>query len=147
MDAIVTLMATLVGAGIAFFGQWVFQRQQRRERVGELLLRQCSRLVALNDDFENRLWEERILHLKGRVKKWDLTSSRLAVANLRILSGDPRLDNALNRLHGAGVKLGAHWRIQHADDEELAKLLIDFRTARGEFLSTSRVVVRKTLGP
>jgi hypothetical protein len=146
MDAVITLMATLVGAGIVLFGQWILERRQRAARFGELLLEQSALLLALNDDFDNRLWEERVLGLAGRVDSWDLASSRLAKAKLEILKPDPRLERALIRLHSTGVSLGDYWRRHHADDRKLEKFLADHQAACHEFREASSAPVRKVFG-
>ncbi len=145
MGAIVTLTATLVGAGIAFLSQWLFDRRQRTGRLGELLLEQSALLLALNDDFENRLWEERSLKLKDRVDTWDFTSSRLAKSKLEILSTDRELNNALSKLHLAGVCLGAYWRRGNCDEDILDGYLTAYRSARVEFLAASSAAVRGVL--
>jgi hypothetical protein len=143
MDALVTLLATLAGAGIAFFSQWIFDRRQRTDRLGKLILKYGALLLAVNEDFENRLWEERVLGLKERVDNWDLASSRRARLNLEILSADPILKQALSRLHSTGVAVGSYWRINRSNDKKLEALLADHQVARKEFQAATSVAVRK----
>ncbi len=102
-------------------------------------------LLALNDDFENRLWEERELGLQERVSNWDLTSSRIAKAKLQILSGGSDLDAAVRQLHSAGVELGRYWRKGSPDDAEVDKLIEAHRSARRTVLDASATIGRKIL--
>jgi hypothetical protein len=123
----------------------------------EILLKQSALMLALKDDFENRLWEEREVGLRDRVSEWDLTSSRLAKAKLQILSGSKDLDAAVAKLHTTGVKLGRYWR-QHSrsqlrqpgprqiDEAEPDRLLAAHRAARQTFLDASTDLGGRTLG-
>lgn len=146
MDALLTLAATLVGAGIAFLSQWLFEKRRRDEQLGAQLLEQSALLLTLNDDFENRLWEERSLKLKKRVDEWDLVSSRIAKSKLEILSNDKQLNDALARLHLAGVVLGAYWRQGDCDKAILEEYVTEYRSARLEFLEASSIAIRKVAG-
>jgi hypothetical protein len=83
-----TLAAAVAGAAIAILGQYFSARRGDRARLGELLLEQCAELVARNEDFRNRLWEERTLGMAGRVDSWDLGGNRLVSARLRLLCAD-----------------------------------------------------------
>jgi hypothetical protein len=149
MESVLAIIATIIGATIAFASQWTFDRRHRRQRFQELLLEQSAILLALNDDFENRLWEERALGLENRVSEWDLTSSRLAKAKLQIISGSKDLDAAVATLHATGVELGRYWRQRQRqrqrqqDDAELERLLDAHRQARQTFLDASAVYGRK----
>ncbi len=103
MQAWVTLIATLAGAAVALFGQYVVRRGEIRTRHGELVLEQCAQVVALAHDYTNRIWEERQLFLKGRVQGWDFRANQQAVARLSILCADPALMRTLDDLRGCYV--------------------------------------------
>ena len=54
MDA---LIGALAGASVAWAAQYVTRRSEVRERQGNLLLEQCALIVALSEDYRNRVWE------------------------------------------------------------------------------------------
>lgn len=145
MDAWLALLAAVAGAAIALVGQYVVTAKQTRTRAGELILEQASALVALADDFRNRLWEERELGLTGRVEGWDLAAHRLAAARLRILCDDPALLAALDEFTAAGGRLGGYWRRGGVDPEELDRRWTRDRAAVDAFIEASRATVRKRM--
>lgn len=55
----VGLIGVLAGALIAFVSQYLVGRSERQERNEALLLEQCALLIALSEDYRNRVWEER----------------------------------------------------------------------------------------
>jgi hypothetical protein len=142
MDAWATVVGTIAGAAIALAGQWAVVRGQRRTRVGELLLEQCARVVALNEDFRNRLWEERTLSRPGRVESWDLGAARLAAAQVRILCMDADVLAALSELGTAGRELGAYWRRGDIDEAELEYRYHRQKAAIEQFSETAAALVR-----
>jgi hypothetical protein len=82
------------------------RRSEARERSETLLLEQSAVIVALSEDYRNRVWEERAQVASDVVGAWDIGTYRLAEARLRILSRDPEILDALDRLHKS---LGAPW--------------------------------------
>ena len=75
-------------------------------------------LIALSQDFRNRVWEERKLGLGGQVAQWDLASFRLSEARLRILCRDQDVLAAAAVLRKSGGNLGRLWRLTaHTEDE------------------------------
>lgn len=133
MEAWAVVVAAVAGAAIALLGQWVAQRGERRTRAGELLLEQCALVVALNEDFRNRLWEERTLQQAGRVDGWDLGAARLAYARIRILCDDADVLAALDEIGITGKDLGAYWRRGHIDEEEFERRYERQKTATARF--------------
>jgi hypothetical protein len=121
MEAWAVVVAAVAGAAIALFGQWTAKRGERRTRVGELLLEQCTLLIALNEDLRNRIWEERTLQQAGRVDGWDLGSARLAMARIGILCDDADVLAAVDEIGTAGKDLAAYWRRGDIDDEEFER--------------------------
>jgi hypothetical protein len=64
----------LAGALLAFGGQYLRSRAERQERGETVLLEQFAVLVALSEDFRNRVWEERHEVASDVVAGWDLVS-------------------------------------------------------------------------
>jgi hypothetical protein len=140
------LLGAAVGAAIAMVGQFVTSRSDRKGRVAELLLEQCARVVALEDDFRNRLWEERHLGQAGRVDGWDLGAYRLASARLRLLTVDQDLLARLQELADAGKSIGRYWRTGERDSDELDRLWRRQRQAIDLFVAASGNIVRQRVG-
>jgi hypothetical protein len=146
MDAWATLLAAVAGGLIAILGQYVAKRGESRTRNHELLLEQCSYLVASSQDYRNRLWEERELGLAGRVDGWDLAADRLASARLRILCDDKALLAALDELQYSGGQLGAYWRRGRIDLPELKQRYDRYKAAINGFIAASAALIRPRLG-
>jgi hypothetical protein len=102
---------------MALLGQYVLARSDTRERASAALLEHCATLVALSEDFRNRVWEERNLDVAGAVAAWDLAQYRLAGARLRILCPDPHLAAAVIALAASGTELGKAWRLPGRKDD------------------------------
>jgi hypothetical protein len=78
MDAWVGLVGVVAGAFVAFGGQYLMNKTERQERNTALLLEQCSLIIALSQDYRNRVWEERNQVASDVVGKWDIGTHRLA---------------------------------------------------------------------
>ncbi len=76
MAAWAGLVGVVVGALIAFAGQYVMGRGEKQERFDALLLEQFAVIIALSEDFRNRVWEERNHVASDVVGKWDLEAYR-----------------------------------------------------------------------
>jgi hypothetical protein len=146
MTAWIALLAAVAGGSIAIAGQYVIGRSERITRRAELVLDQCAQLIALSEDFRNRLWEERVLGLKDRTTVWDLHAFRLAEARLRILCGDPKVLAALNNLNSSGKALGAYWRRGEINANELGLRYEQNKAAVEGFVAASAQLVRRRLG-
>lgn len=72
MAAWVGLAGVVAGALIAFAGQLAMQRRGERDRFDSLLLEQFAMIIAISEDFRNRVWEERNQVASDVVGKWDL---------------------------------------------------------------------------
>jgi hypothetical protein len=55
MASWIGLVGALAGASIALLGQYTFKKLERRHGNLALLYEQCAQLVALSEDFRNRL--------------------------------------------------------------------------------------------
>ncbi|NYH45878.1 hypothetical protein HNR22_005605 [Micromonospora jinlongensis] len=117
MAAWIGLLGALAGAGMALLGQYLLRRSDTRERARAALLDHCAAVVALSEDYRNRVWEERHLDAAGAVAAWDLHQYRLAEARLRILCPDRRLAAAVVALDAAGKQLGRAWRLPGRKDD------------------------------
>ena len=82
------LAGVVAGAVIAFGGQYLLRRAERQDRNDALLLEQFAIIIALSEDYRNRVWEERNQVANSVVNAWDLGTYRLAEARLRVLSRD-----------------------------------------------------------
>ncbi|HEY6797694.1 MAG TPA: hypothetical protein VI248_23715 [Kineosporiaceae bacterium] len=141
MQTWVAFLSAVAGGAIALAGQYLTRRLENRSRGGELLLELCATVVALNEDFRNRLWEERRLGQTGRVDGWDLAGTRLAEARLRIVARDQRLLDALDEVTTSGGSLGSYWRRGQLEEGELQRRSDRNKDAIAAFLRVARDVV------
>jgi hypothetical protein len=142
MDGFLGLVGAAVGAAIAICGQLVTTRTERRSRVAELLLEQCAQAVALEEDFRDRLWEERRLGHAGRVDAWNAGAKGLADARLRLLSRDERLLSAARELGESGTALAGYWRSGQRESDEIDRLWKRHRLAVDTFIEVSGGMIR-----
>jgi hypothetical protein len=142
MNALITLFAAVAGASIALAGQYLTRRGEVRTRTGDFVLDQCASIIALSDDFRNRVWEEKELGLTGKVDEWDLTGYRHAAARLMILSGDAGLLGALEDLTESGKRLAGYWRRGQVDPAELERRREEDKEVCARFVAASA----RTLG-
>ncbi|MFF4227754.1 hypothetical protein [Streptomyces sp. NPDC001820] len=145
MDAWGTLLATITGAAIALLGQHLNKRSEARAKTVELLMDACAQIAASSGDFLNRVWEEQVLNLEGRVIEWDLASHRLASARLQILAHDAGLLAALREVNDAGQALGAYWRRGDTEESEYQARRDRCRAAMHSFIEQSSRVIGKRL--
>ena len=141
------LVGVLAGALIAFGGQYLLRRTERQERNDTLLLEQFALIVALSEDYRNRVWEERNQVASGVVHAWDLGAYRLAEARLRVLSRDPSLVAAPEALHEAGGHLGKTWRLTPSDQAAVDNAWRAHRAAINQFVAASSQVLRRRTIP
>jgi hypothetical protein len=146
MDAWIGLIGALAGAGIALVGQYSVRRAEAQERAASTLLEQCATLVALSEDFRNRVWEERRLNVSGSVSNWGIGEQRLVEARLRIACPDAHLLDAVLDLRATGQELGKVWRMQDRNDEVVEAAWRAHRESLNTFIRVSGVVVRSSAG-
>ncbi|MFE6160381.1 hypothetical protein ACFQ7F_15880 [Streptomyces sp. NPDC056486] len=145
MNAWGTLLATIVGAAIALLGQRLAKRAEDKARLSELLMEQCALIASSVTDFEDRIWEERVLGMEGRVSGYDLPAHVLASVRLRILTRDAALLAALDELDTAGKELGSYWRQGRVDDDAYTRLWTRHHKAIPKFINASGEAVRRRL--
>jgi hypothetical protein len=135
------LIGVVAGALIALSGQYATRSADTQERTRTLLLEQFAVLIALSEDYRNRVWEERTQVAMGVVAAWDLGTYRLAEARLRVMCRDAVLLRALDTLHEQGKALGKAWRLEPRDEADVASALKDHRAAIEQFVAASARVV------
>lgn len=138
MQAWVGLIGGIVGAVLAMLGQWANNRSASRRRFAELIIAQCSQLIALSEDYRNRVWEERRELSTDAVARWDLGGYRLAEAHLEILSVDNALLSTLGDLKRTGTDLGTAWRLSRQEDGVVEAAWQAHRRALDDFIDVAR---------
>lgn len=141
------LAGVVAGALLAFSGQYLLRHTERQERNDTLLLEQFALIIALSEDYRNRVWEERNQVARGVVNRWDLGAYRLAEARLRVLSRDSALVTALETLHEAGGQLGKAWRLTSSDEAAVTSAWVAHRAAIEQFVAASSQVLRRRTIP
>jgi hypothetical protein len=142
MAAWIGLVGVVAGAFVAFSGQYLMSRTERQERNTALLVEQCALIIALSEDYRNRVWEERNQVASDVVGKWDIGTYRLAEARLRVLSLEPDFLAALEALHNSGIALGRAWRLGTSDDATVDNAWAASRDALERFVSFSSQIIQ-----
>lgn len=102
-----------------------------------------SVVVALAEDYKNRVWEQRNGLSNDSVAGWNFRESSLAQARIQILTGDEGLLSAERTLSRAGTALGRAVRLDTGDVEELELAWQAYKAALENFVAESRRVVAK----
>lgn len=139
------LVGVVAGALIAFGGQYLMRRADRQERVDALLLEQFAQVIALCEDFRNRVWMERLQVASDVVDEWDFGTYRLAEARLRVLSQDSQLMAALEALLETGKELDRAWRVTPSDEAAVDKAWKANREAVERFVAVSSQMIRHSV--
>lgn len=142
MYAWIGLAGVVAGALIAIGGQSLNHRSQVRVQNADRLLERLALIVALSEDFRNRVWEERNNVADKVVREWDLGAYRLAEARLKILCPSPGLLSALEVLHDAGSDLGRVWRLLPHDSDRVQSTWEAHRHAIDSFAAAAADQVR-----
>lgn len=137
----------VAGALIAVVSRYLGRGSEARERRDALLLDQLTVLVALSEDYRNRVWEERHKVATGVVAAWDIGAYRMAEARLRILCHDPNVLSALISIAQAGTELGKSWRISPKDEARTQAAWEAHRAAVDQFIAASSQVFRRQPAP
>lgn len=145
MTGWIGLIGALAGAAIAMAGQYLFRLLESRRDDAKLFLEQCAQVVALEEDFRNRIWEERHLNADS-VREWNLRDAMLATARLRIISTDREVLRTLEILHKSGQELGKVWRTNKAEGDDLTRAWQQHRRSLDQFVDAVRPVSQALLG-
>jgi hypothetical protein len=140
MGAWIGLVGVVAGTLVAFIGQYIVRNSDSRERREAHLLEQLAILLALSEDYRNRVWEERNKVATGVVAAWDLSAYRHAEAQVRILSRDSNVLSALMSLKKTGAELGRSWRLAPEDESRTEAAWKAHRTAVDQFIAASSQV-------
>lgn len=140
----VGLVGVVAGAAIALFGQHNLRRLDRRDGDAGLMLEQCATVLALSEDYRNRVWEERLLGARDAVEAWDLREYRMAEARLRVLSADQSLLDALAAVGNAGQRLGKLWRVAPEEGDALDTAWVAYKVAVHNFEASARNALRRS---
>ncbi len=108
-----------MGALLGFFGQHLNRKFELLDRRGELLLEQAAIIVAMSEDFRNRVWAERNNLAADVVQAWDYGAYRLAEARVLLLCREPGVVAAINSLRKNGHALDNSWRLRDRDESEV----------------------------
>jgi hypothetical protein len=139
MDAWAGLLGAVIGGLLTMAGQQLTTRRDvtyRRRR--DELLASVSILIALSEDYRNRVWEERHGLSTTVVAEWDLTAYRLAHARLSVLLTDIDALLVLEQLQQTGRTLGRVWRTQRADGPDVQAAWEKHKEAVNRFLIVGR---------
>ncbi|MEM7272758.1 MAG: hypothetical protein AAF547_06745 [Actinomycetota bacterium] len=141
MEVWIGLVGAVAGATVAFAGQYFVSRAELGAAHRASVLEHCVELIALSEDFRNRLWEERRLATTGSVQGWDLNAYRRAEAALRLLTQDAQLHAAVDELRQTGQDLGSLWRRRghDGDQEQLESYLNAHQAAIKTFIRIANV--------
>ena len=144
MGAWIGLAGVIAGALVAFVSQYVLRGAETRDRRDSLVLEQLATLIAMSEDFRNRVWEERHKVASGVVADWDIRTHRLAEARLQLLCTDDGLLSALGSLPATGQELGRTWRSSPEDEARVQSAWEAHRTAMSQFITAgSRAFTRR----
>ena len=119
MAAMIGLIGAILGAAIVLLGQMLTQRSAHRQENLRLLLESCAEVSAQEEDYRNRVWEERKAGKVGVVDQWNVGAHRLADARVRLLTGRPGIVSALDDIRTTGRDLGKAWRLNPEDDDRV----------------------------
>lgn len=145
MGSWVGVIGALAGASIALMGQYLFKRLDRRHGDITLILEQCARLIALSEDYFNRLWEERRLGAETAVADWDYHDYQMAEARIRLLCNNDQLIHALDQLRATGKELGKAWRLTRSDTVHLQQAWDANKQALRDFTNVAGSVIQRRL--
>jgi hypothetical protein len=138
VDAWVGLVGAIAGAALAMLGQWITNRSAANAQFAALIIAQCTQLIALSEDYRNRIWEERNGLSADTVGSWDLPAYRLAQAHLQVLCADADIQGCVDDLKRTGTDLGKAWRLSRAEGDVVEAAWQAHRHALDGFIGESR---------
>lgn len=140
MDSWIGLVGVVIGGLIGFVTQRLSESAHRTHASRERLEDAVTDVIALAEDYRNRVWEQRHGLSSDSVASWDLQRSRLARARLLLLAKDQQLLAAEGRLQHSGTELGASVRL-HPDDAGVQVAWQAHREALDQFVVEGRRVL------
>jgi hypothetical protein len=136
------VFGVVIGATVALFGQFMSRAIEYRRESSRLFIEYCATLISLEEDFRNRVWEERNLALRDSVSKWDLVAYRMVEAQIRLTARDALLLRSLADLREAGQQLGKVWRLNSRESDELAEAWKRHKSALDSFIGIAKRSVK-----
>ena len=135
MGAWIGLVGVVAGALVALVSQYIIRNSEARERRDALLLKQLAMVIALSEDYRDRIWRERNMIATGVVASWDIGSYRLAEAKLKILCQDSNLLATLVALNRRGGELGTSWSLSPEDESRTEAAWKAHKAALEQFIA------------
>jgi len=143
MGAWIGLVGVVAGALVALVSQYIIRNSEARERRDALLLKQLAMVIALSEDYRDRIWRERNMIATGVVASWDIGSYRLAEAKLKILCQDSNLLATLVALNRRGGELGTSWSLSPEDESRTEAAWKAHKAALEQFIAAGSTMVRR----
>jgi hypothetical protein len=137
MGAWIGLVGVVAGALVALVSQYLIRNSEARDRRDALLLEQLTMVIALSEDYRDRVWRERNKLATGVVATWDIGSYRLAEAKLKILCRDSNLLATLVALNRSGIELGTSWSLSSEDEARTEAAWRAHKAALEQFIGAS----------
>jgi hypothetical protein len=142
MGAWIGLVGVVAGAFVALVSQYLIRNSEARERRETLLLEQLAMVIALSEDYRDRVWQERNKVSTGVVAAWDIGPYRVGEAKLKILCQDSNLLAALMALNRCGIELGTSWELSPEDEGRTEAAWKAHKTALEQFIAVSSTMFR-----
>jgi hypothetical protein len=143
MGAWIGLVGVVAGALVALVSQYLIRNSEARERRGTLLLEQLAMVIALSEDYRDRVWRERNKVATGVAATWDIGSYRLAEAKLKILCQDSNLLASLVALNRSGIELGTSRSLSPEDEARTEAAWKAHKAALERFIAASSTMFRR----
>lgn len=144
MEVAASLGGVVVGALLALVLQWHNRQSEHAERNRLLMVEQCALLAGLEEDFRNRIWEERNDVASDVVAEWAIGDYRIAEAKIRILGGSKELITSLLEMREVGSKLGGAWRRGERNEAEIEAAWNRQRLAIDAFIAAAHEDVARS---
>lgn len=119
------------------------RRSNRSTASLQALTEAVALVIALSEDYRNRVWEQRNALDPNAVAAWDLKESRLAQSRVRLLTSDPKLLDCERALQRAGTELGKAIRLAPTADADVQQAWDAHRLALDSFVVEGRRVLGK----
>jgi hypothetical protein len=147
MGAWIGLVGVVAGALVALVSQYLIRNSEARERRDTLLLEQLAMVIALSEDYRDRVWQERNKVAEGVAAAWDMRSYRLAEAKLKILCRDSNLLATLTALNRSGIELGVSRSQSPENEAQTEAAWKAHKAALEQFITASSMMFRRQRVP
>ena len=141
MEAWIGLVGVLLGGLIGFVTQRISERSNRSIASLQALTEAVALVIALSEDYRNRVWEQRNELDSNAVAAWDLKESRLAQSRVRLLTSDTKLLDCERALQRTGTDLGKAIRLAPSGDDDIQQAWEAHRLALDNLVAEGRRVL------